>query len=142
MGSDNVLGYHVKTETLLNGGTVDQAWNQLNDYPFGEQINNYASVSLVDRVIIFGSTTGGSPKIGVYKSGSWYSIGQLKSPRFSYGAVEQSGTVMIVGGRDTHNTEFWEVNDEVYDGQLALPQLTNYAYLNPTTFLVEKDFCI
>ena len=35
-GYDNDLTYHVKTETLLNGGTVDQTWNQLNDYPFGE----------------------------------------------------------------------------------------------------------
>ena len=39
--------------------------------------------------------------IGVYKSKSWTSIGTLKQPRYSYGAVEQNGIVMIVGGRRT-----------------------------------------
>ena len=57
-------------------------------------------MSLADRVIIFGSTydSNHSPKIGVYQAGNWYSIGQLKSGRSAYGAVEQAGTVMIVGG--------------------------------------------
>ena len=53
----------------------------------------------MDRVIIFGSTVGSSfSKIGVYKSGIWSSIGQLRSQRFAYGAVEQNEMVMIIGG--------------------------------------------
>ena len=55
-----------------------------------------------DRVIIFGTTYSyNSHKIGLFKSGSWSSIGKLKSPRQSYGAVEQNGIVMIVGGLET-----------------------------------------
>ena len=63
----------------------------------------YASVSLPDRVIIFGSSwwSNTSPTIGVYKAGSWSSLGQLKSTRWGYGAVEQAGKVMIVGGYGT-----------------------------------------
>ena len=61
----------------------------------------YASVSLSDRVIIFGSTAfSNSPNIGVYKAGSWSSLGQLKSPRYGYGAIEQAGKIMIIGGRN------------------------------------------
>ena len=67
------------------------------------RIEYYASVSLADRVIIFGSTStkATSPEIAVYKAGSWSSIGVLKSPRYSYGAVEYNGIVMIVGGRNS-----------------------------------------
>ena len=36
-------------------------------------------------------------------------------------------------------TEFWENDDQEYDGQLALPNLDEY--YNPTTFLVDTDFC-
>ena len=64
------------------------------------RLSRYASVSLPDRVIIFGSDVYSS-NIGVYKDGSWYSIGQLKDTRSSYGAIEQAGTVMIVGGDGT-----------------------------------------
>ena len=58
-------------------------------------------MSLDDRVIIFGTTLETTdPTIGVY-NGNWYSIGKLKSKRYCcYGAVEQAGIVMIVGGRD------------------------------------------
>ena len=67
------------------------------------RIKHYASVSLADRVIIFGSTSteATSTEIGVYKGGNWSSIGVLKSPRYSYGAVEYDGIVMIVGGRNS-----------------------------------------
>ena len=66
------------------------------------RIDHYASVSLIDRVYIFGSSSSSnSPNIGVYKSGSWSSIGQLKSVRHAYGAVEDNGSVMIVGGGGT-----------------------------------------
>ena len=60
-------------------------------------------MSLDDRVIIFGSTAGEgtTSDIGVYKDASWYTIGKLKSPRHSYGAVVQAGIVMIIGGRGT-----------------------------------------
>ena len=66
------------------------------------RISRYATLSLQDRVIVFGSNAwSSSPKIGVYKSGSWSSIGQLKHPRSYYGAVEQNGMAMIIGGSGT-----------------------------------------
>ena len=37
-------------------------------------------------------------------------------------------------------TEFWTINDDVYDPELENPQLTNYGN-PPSTFLVPKDFC-
>ena len=36
-------------------------------------------------------------------------------------------------------TEFWEIDDQPYDGHLALPKLNRY--YTPTTFLVDLDFC-
>ena len=35
VGNDKSNG--VQTEILVNGGTVDQSWNTLADYPFGER---------------------------------------------------------------------------------------------------------
>ena len=61
------------------------------------RIYRYASVSVKDRVIIFG-VSWNSP-IGVYKSRKWSTIGQLEHSRFSYGPVEQNGMVMIIGGK-------------------------------------------
>ena len=40
-GNPFVVGDHsnggIKTEMLVNGGTVNQAWMELDDYPFGSQ---------------------------------------------------------------------------------------------------------
>ena len=35
--------YHVKTETLINGGSANQAWTQLADYPFESEYVLYHS---------------------------------------------------------------------------------------------------
>ena len=69
---------------------------------FNLSVNNYASVSLEDRVILFGSTANGNAQdIAEFKSGEWSSIGKLKSVRYGYGAIHQYRNVMIIGGRKT-----------------------------------------
>ena len=69
------------------------------------RISHFGTVSLEDRVIVFGTTYSAypsSPQICQYRNGRWNgSLGQLESPRAAYGAVDYEGIVMIVGGEDT-----------------------------------------
>ena len=65
-------------------------------------MTNFATVSIEDRIILFGSTFRSSTMsntVTQYKSGKWSKIGsELESPRHSYAAVYNNGMVMIIGG--------------------------------------------
>lgn len=96
------FGHHLKIEELQNGGETYQEWSQLSDYPYKERMTNFATISMEDRIILFGSTfisSTMSNTVTQYKSGKWSKIGsELESPRHSYAAVYNNEMVMIIGG--------------------------------------------
>ena len=67
---------------------------------FGFRLSNYGTISLSDRVILFGTNfyTDMSPAVVVYKNDIWTQIGTQSSPRSSYGVIHNGEVAMIVGG--------------------------------------------
>merc|ERR1712062_201125 len=123
-GFDEKLGYSNKIETLQQ-----LEWIELDEYPFDSSVSNYATLSLEDRIILFGSSSN-MKSVSQFKSGNWTEIGELESPRKSYGAIHFNGITVIVGGIGIHQTEFWNMTEQdgvlEYDGKLRDPELVDY----------------
>ena len=132
--NNKVESYKFETDT----------WTGLDDYPYHDKLEYYATVSTNQGAFIIGGRMDSSnyvSTIACFNGNEWSLIGNLNSPRAGHSAIINGDNVFIVGGYPNDlPTEIWSVKENELYLHLTEPELTNYSYY-PELLLVDPDYC-
>ena len=73
---------------------------------------------------------------------TWTQVGSLNQGRYGHAVVVRSNDFIIVGGRNTRNTERCSLRNEMQIVCVSVePELTDFA-VYPEAMLVDENFCV
>ena len=96
---------------------TSSTWSTRSDYPYGQgyphrSVSHFAIATYKDDFIIFGGfgSTGTIAKFAT-KLNKWIRLGNLNSDRYGHSVALLGHQFIVVGGRQTKNTESCELSD-------------------------------